>query len=139
MGDRHRLRRPVAEWPRQEAFPVVASDAGLIGIVLASQLARIPPADRDRLRLDQVALRVPPAYRTAPDDPAGPLLSRSPLGGEVAAVVIADGLAVGLVTAKDLQRALRWRADARATHRGSTLRVNGGHAERFSIRRCDGP
>jgi Zn-dependent protease len=102
----------VAVWSRQEAFPVVGSDASLIGVALASQLARIPPGDRDGLRLEQVALPVPPGYRAAPDDPVGPLLSRSPLGGEVAAVVVADGLVVGLVTARDLQQALRWRAGA---------------------------
>lgn len=99
-------------WSRQEAFPVVGDDGGLIGIVLASQLAGIPPAGRDRL--DQVALPVPPTHRAAPDDPAASLLSRSPLGGQVAAVVIADGLVAGIVTASDLQQALRWRVGAGA-------------------------
>jgi Zn-dependent protease len=93
----------------QTAFPVVGPGAGLIGVVLTSQLARIPPADRVRLRLEQVALPVPASYRAAPDDPAGPLMTRRPLGGEVVAVVIADGLVVGLVTVSDLERALRWR------------------------------
>jgi hypothetical protein len=60
-----------------------------------SQLARIPPADPVRLRLEQVALPVPPGYRAAPDDAAGPLMTRRPLGDEVVAVVIADGLVVG--------------------------------------------
>jgi Zn-dependent protease len=98
----------VAARSRQDAFPVVGPDAGLIGVVLVSGLALIPAADRDRLRLEQIALPVPPAYRAAPDDAAAPLLTRRPLGGEVAAVVVADGLVVGLVTASDLQRALRW-------------------------------
>jgi CBS domain-containing protein len=105
----------VAMWSRQQAFLVVGSDGGLMGVVLASQLARISAGDRDRLRLDQVALPVPASHRAEPDDPAGPLLSRNPLRGEVVAVVIADGQVVGLVTASDLQHALRWRADARAT------------------------
>jgi Zn-dependent protease len=99
---------------RQDAFPVVGFDAGLIGVVLISQLARVPAGDRARLRLDQVALAVPPSYRAAPDDPAGPLLTRRPLGGEVAAVVLADDQVMGLVTVSDLQRALRWRTLARA-------------------------
>jgi CBS domain-containing protein len=64
------------------------------------------------LRLEQVALPVPPRYRAAPDDPVAPLLSRSPLRGEVAAVVVTDGMVVGLVTLRDLQRALRWRTQA---------------------------
>jgi CBS domain-containing protein len=99
---------------RQDAFPVVGPDGGLTGVVLASQLARIPPSGRARLRLDQVALAVPPGYRAAPDDPAGPLLNRRPLDGQVAAIVLADGRVVGLVTAGDLQQALQWRTPARA-------------------------
>ncbi|HYA51328.1 MAG TPA: site-2 protease family protein [Streptosporangiaceae bacterium] len=99
----------VAARSRQDAFPVVGPDGGLTGVVLASQLARIPAGDRARLRLDQVAVAVPPGYRAAPDDPVGPLLTRRPLGGQVAAVVLAGGHVMGLVMADDLQRALRWR------------------------------
>jgi hypothetical protein len=61
-----------------------------------------------------VALAVPPGYRAAPDDPAGPLLTRRPLGGQVAAVVLDGGRVMGLVTVGDLRRALRWRTLARA-------------------------
>jgi Zn-dependent protease len=99
---------------RQDAFPVVGPDGGLTGVVLASQLARIAAGSRARLRLDQVALAVPPGYRAAPDDPVGPLLTRQPLGGEVAAVVFAGGRVMGLVMVSDLQWALRWRTLARA-------------------------
>lgn len=63
----------------------------LTGVVLASQFDDIPASDRARLRVDQVALAVPPGYRAAPGDPAAPLASRAPLGGEVAAVALADG------------------------------------------------
>lgn len=104
-----------AAWSRQDAFPVVAFDGELTGVVLASQLARIPPGDRARLRLGQVALAVPPSYRAGPDDPAGPLLTRRPLGGQVAAIVLADGQVTGIVTASDLRRALRWRTLARTS------------------------
>ncbi len=94
---------------RQDAFPVVGFDGELTGIVLTSQLARIPPPQRPGLRLGQVALPVPPGYRAAPDDPAAPLASRTPLGGEVAAVVLAAGRVTGMVTVSDLNRALRRR------------------------------
>ena len=99
---------------RQDAFPVVGPGGDLAGVVLASQLARVPASDRNRLRLDQVALAVPPGYLAAPDDPAGPLLTRRPLGGQVAAVVLDSGRVTGLVTVGDLQRALRWRTLAGA-------------------------
>ena len=99
---------------RQDAFPVVGPGGDLAGVVLASQLDRVPAGERDRLRLDQVALAVPPGYRAAPDDPAGPLITRQRLGGQVAAVVLDGGRVTGLVTIGDLQRALRWRTLAGA-------------------------
>ena len=92
---------------RQDAFPVVGFNGELTGIVLTSQLARIPARDRPGLRLDQVMLPVPPGYRTAPDDPAAPLATRVPLGGQVAAVVLAEGRVTGMVTVSDLQQAMR--------------------------------
>jgi Zn-dependent protease/CBS domain-containing protein len=94
---------------RQDAFPVTGPGGELVGIVLASQLARIPPHERSRLRLEQVALTVPPGYRAAPDDPAAPLAGRTPLGGEVVAVVLDQGRVTGLVTGSDLQHVLRRR------------------------------
>lgn len=96
-------------WSRQDAFPVVGFGGELSGVVLTSQLARIPATDRPGLRLDQVALAVPPEYRAAPDDPAGPLIRHRPIGGEVAAVVLADGEVTGIVLVSDLERVLRRR------------------------------
>ena len=94
---------------RQDAFPVVGFSGELTGVVLTSQLARIPARDRPGLRLDQVMLPVPPSYRAAPADPAAPLATRVPLGGQVAAVVLADGRVTGMVTVSDLQQAMRRR------------------------------
>jgi Zn-dependent protease len=99
---------------RPEVYPVIGVGGELAGVVLARQLARIPASDRARLRLDQVAMAVPAGYQAAPEDPAGPLLTRRPLGDEVAAVVLAGGRVIGLVTVSDLRRALRWRALAGA-------------------------
>ncbi len=94
---------------RQDAFPVVDFDGKLTGVVLTSQLARIPARDRPGLRLDQVMQPVPPACRAAPGDPAAPLASRVPLGGQVAAVVLADSQVAGVVTVSDLDQAMRRR------------------------------
>jgi Zn-dependent protease len=94
---------------RQDAFPVIGPGGELTGIVLASQLDRIAPRERGRLRLEQVALAVPPFYRAAPGDPAASLVSRTPLGGEVVAVVLDDDRVTGLVMVSDLQQALRRR------------------------------
>ncbi len=121
---------------RQEAFPVVSLDGGLAGVVLASQLARIPAGDRARLRVDQVAMAVPAGYRAALDDRAGPLLARRPLGGEVAAVVLADGRVTGLVTASDLRQAVRWRALTRQGLSGRSGRRIGGRSGSRGRFRC---
>jgi hypothetical protein len=99
----------VAAHSAQSAFPVVGSDRQLAGLVTAGQLARIPPGERPGTRLDQIATPVPPDYLAAPGDPAGPLAARRPLGGEIAAIVLTDGMVTGVVRAADLQRALRWR------------------------------
>lgn len=97
----------VAARSRQDAFPVVDFDGRLVGLVLSDLLTRIPPGDRTGLRLDQAAIAVPSLYLAAPSDPAGPLITRRPLGGQVVAVVLADGRVVGLVTVTDLRQAVR--------------------------------
>jgi CBS domain-containing protein len=99
-----------APWARQDAYPVVNVEGGLVGVVVTDLLARIPPVDRVELRLDRVALAVPDSYLAAPEDPAGPLLARRPLGGVVLAVVLAGGRIVGMVTVTNLQQATRWRS-----------------------------
>jgi Zn-dependent protease/CBS domain-containing protein len=90
---------------RQDAFPVIGPAGELSGIVLTSQVDDVPGHEWVSRRLDQIALAVPPAYRAAPGDPAAPLVSRTPLGGEVAAVVLDHGRVIGVVTVSDLQRA----------------------------------
>lgn len=108
----------VATRSRQSAFPVLGFNGELAGVVITSLLARISPADRAALHLNRVALSVPPGYLAAPDDPAGPLLTRPPLGGEVAAVVLEHGRVTGLVTAGDLAHAVRRARLRGAPHAG---------------------
>jgi len=100
----------VAARSRQDAFPVVGWGGTLVGVVVTGLLARIPSAQRAELRLDRVALAVPESYLAAPADPAAALLARRPLGGEVLAVVLADGRIAGMVTIGDLRQAVRWRS-----------------------------
>ncbi len=107
----------VAAHSRQAVFPVVDLDGTLTGLVFTGALARIPAEDRSGVRLGQVAEPVPPAYRAAPGDPAGSLLSRPLLHGEIAAVVLDQGRVAGLVTADDLRAAVR-RAQLRSPSAG---------------------
>jgi Zn-dependent protease len=90
----------------QDAFPVTGPAGELTGIVLTSQADDIPGIERDSRRLGQISLAVPPAYRAAPGDPAAPLASRTPLGGEIAAVVLDQGRVIGMVAVSDLQQAV---------------------------------
>ena len=97
----------------QHAFPVVSSNGELTGLVLDSQVYEVSAVDWSRVRVDQLAMDVPSVYVAAPNDPAGRLVSRTPLGGEVTAVVVADSHVSGIVVTTDLQQALRRRALAR--------------------------
>lgn len=97
----------VARQSRQSVFPVVDLDGALVGVVSLDLLARVNPRVRGGLRLDRVAVTVPPAYRAEPDDPAGSLLARPPLGGGLVAVVLRHGRVTGMVTTEDLRRGLR--------------------------------
>ncbi len=78
----------MAAHSHQTAFPVVDSGGELTGLVFSGGLTRIPPDDRSLLRIERAAIAVPATYQAAPGDPAGPLLARPPLGGQVAAVVL---------------------------------------------------
>lgn len=92
---------------RQDAFPVIGFDGTLAGVVDTALLAKVPPGQRAEIRLDRVALAVPPSYLAAPEDPAAPLLARRSLGGEVLAIVLQERQIVGMVTVSDLRQAVR--------------------------------
>jgi Zn-dependent protease len=97
--------RIAAAGSAQRAFPVLSSDARLAGIVVTAWLARLSREQRASRRVEQVALRVPEEYLAAPDDSARLLAARSPLGGEVVAVVLDHGRIVGMVTTADMHQA----------------------------------
>ena len=96
----------VALSSRQTVFPVVSFDGGLVGVVFTEALARVPAADRETVRLSQVATPVPPAYLANPNAAAGSLMGRQPLRGQVLAVVVEDRRVTGIVTIDELRRTL---------------------------------
>jgi hypothetical protein len=61
------------------------------------------------VRVRQLAVPVPAEYLASPADPAAPLLTREPLGGEVVAVVEDGGRIAGMVTTENMRQALRLR------------------------------
>jgi CBS domain-containing protein len=119
----------IAAHCRQDVFPVTDSGGALAGLVFPGTLARIPPADRTEVTLGQVAVVVAPAYLAAPDDPAGPLLLRPALHGQVAAVVLDHGRVTGLVTTDDLRAAVRrsrWRPPSAGDRSGGQASRSAG-------------
>lgn len=97
----------VALQSAQTVYPVVGFDGALVGAVSLDVISRVPPSARAGTSLQQVAVRVPPSHIAAPGDPAGPLHARTPVAGELHAVVEDEGRIVGLVTAQDLREAVR--------------------------------
>jgi hypothetical protein len=81
----------MAAHSHQTAFPVVDSGGELTRLGLQRRAHPYPPEDRSLLRIERAAIAVPATYQAAPGDPAGPLLARPPVGGEVAAVVLDQG------------------------------------------------
>jgi CBS domain-containing protein len=119
----------IAAHCRQDVFPVADSGGALAGLVFPDRLARVPPGDRTAVTLGQVAVAVPPAYLAAPDDPAGPLLLRPALHGQVAAVVLDRGRVTGLVTTDDLRAAVRrsrWRMPSAGDRAGGQASWSAG-------------
>ena len=119
----------IARHCRQDVFPVTDSGGALTGLVFPDTLAGIPPGDRAAVTLGQVAVVVPPAYLAVPDDPAGPLLLRAALHGQVAAVVLDHGRVTGLVTTDDLRAAVRrsrWRLPSAGSRYGGQVSRSAG-------------
>jgi len=97
----------VAARCRQEAFPVIDSGGALLGLVFSDLLVRVPPDDRQMLTVGQITAAVPAEYLAAPEDPAESLLTRPPLRGLVAAIVLEHSQLLGLVTTADLRETIR--------------------------------
>jgi Zn-dependent protease len=91
----------------QEGFPVIGPGGSLAGVTGLGRLARVPPERRASTTLQQVMDAVPPAYVAAPEDPAAPLLTRPPLAGGLAAIVVSDGTIAGIVTVTRLRQMVR--------------------------------
>jgi Zn-dependent protease len=96
----------VARRQPYRTFPVLDLDGRLDGMVSLTQLARVPVADRDKVRLGEV--RVPVA-RVVVLDPATPLVNaaRQVFGGRhMLAAVVVDGRLNGVLSAGDVARAM---------------------------------
>jgi Zn-dependent protease len=96
------------------AFPLRDFDGRAAGLLTLSQLALVPPDQRDRLRLTDVATPVADVVTTTVDEPMGQLLARlairpatpaALLTAGHALVIAEDGTPAGVLTPDDFRRA----------------------------------
>ena len=95
-------------------FPLRDFEGHPAGLLTLSQLALVPAAQRDRLRLIDVATPVAEVVTTTPDEPLGQLLSRLSIRPAIPAalhtaghalVLTEDGAPAGVLTPDDFRRA----------------------------------
>jgi len=96
------------------AFPLRDFEGHAAGLLTLSQLALVPPAQRDRLRLADIATPVADVVTTTPDEPLGQLLARLSIRPAIPAalhtaghalVLTEDGAPAGVLTPDDFRRA----------------------------------
>ncbi len=96
------------------AFPLRDFEGHAAGLLTLSQLALVPPGQRDRLRLTDVATPVADVVTTSPDEPLGQLLARLSIRPAIPAalhtaghalVLAGDGTPAGVLTPEDFRRA----------------------------------
>jgi CBS domain-containing protein len=96
------------------AFPLRDFEGHAAGVLTLSQLALVPAAQRDRLRLADVATPVADVVTTSPDEPLGQLLSRLSIRPAIPAalhtaghalILSEDGAPAGVRTPDDFRRA----------------------------------
>jgi Zn-dependent protease len=96
-----------ARHPRP-AWPVQDFDGRLAGVVTMDSLRLVPPADRSRVRVADMAVPARELPTAAPDEPAAELAGRLAAAGRSLALVVDGGRPVGVVTAARLAAAARW-------------------------------
>lgn len=104
---------------RHSAFPVLAPDGTVTGLITMDLINRTPVEARSTTRVRDVMLPLPGLVTAAPDEPMVDLLPRLQTGTVRRALVLDGGHLVGILTLADLNRALNWPApSAGAHHRG---------------------
>jgi Zn-dependent protease len=92
---------------RCSAFPVVGQGGQPVGLVALSRVRDVPPDRRAATLVGDVAVPLADVVTARPDEALVSLVSRlTPASGRRALVLDARGMLVGIVTARDLDRAL---------------------------------
>ncbi len=94
---------------RFTTFPLATSDGELRGLVTIRRVGRVPPTERARTRLVDVACPMDAVPVAAPDDPVADLLARMGTSLDGRGLVLTDGRLVGIVSPSDVARFVQLR------------------------------
>ncbi|BDM73637.1 putative zinc metalloprotease Rip3 [Streptomyces nigrescens] len=99
----------VAVPAHHSALPLLDFEGRPSGLVQLRRLAAVPPAERETLRVREVAVPLSQCAVAAPEEELGEAIDRIGLRTGPRILVVDGGHLVGIVTAKDITRLLRRR------------------------------
>jgi Zn-dependent protease len=91
---------------RHQGFPVIQQGRGVTGLVTVTRIREVPPEERDRTRLADIACPLADVATAAPDDSVADLLPRLTACADRRALVFRDGALAGIVSPSDIARML---------------------------------
>ena len=101
---------------RHPAFPVVAADGSVAGLVTVDLINHVPVHDRATTTIGDVMRPLPEVETAGPDDMVMDLLPRLDASAEGRALVLdGEGHLVGIVTRADVSRIVAWLSTAGPT------------------------
>ncbi|MGW2033887.1 site-2 protease family protein [Streptomyces sp. NPDC001761] len=101
---------------RHSAFPVLAADGSVVGLLTVRRVQATPAQARARTTVHDVMRPLGDIVTAAPDEPVLDLLPRLEASPARRAVVLDEGHLVGILTLADITRALSWPTAPTARH-----------------------
>ncbi|WP_052844979.1 site-2 protease family protein [Streptomyces sp. NRRL S-31] len=105
---------------RHSAFPVLAADGSVVGLLTVRRVEATPAQARASTTVGEVMRPLDEVVVAAPGEPVLDLLPRLEASPVRRAVVLDEGRLVGILTVADVTRALAWPAGPSRTRPGST-------------------
>ncbi|GAB1333859.1 site-2 protease family protein [Streptomyces sp. E-15] len=105
---------------RHSAFPVLAADGSVVGLLTVRRVEATPAQARASTTVGEVMRPLDEVVVAAPGEPVLDLLPRLEASPVRRAVVLDEGRLVGILTVADVTRALAWPAGPSLTRPGST-------------------
>jgi len=101
---------------RHSAFPVLAPDGGVTGLVTVGLVHHVPPNDRPSTTIGEVMRPLSEVETATPGDMVVDLLPRLHGSKDHRALVLDDGRLVGIVTLADISHVVTWLTAAARPH-----------------------